>query len=199
MRHAHKGPLARFAARYFRDDAPGQPRIVRVGMPGYEIPVLFTPDPPPVVKHWERLEEPAPARPPWGGASEPGQMTGPATEVLVPEFPDWPLEYPPAPAAPLDAGILRRVAEGLRALPAEPKLYVPDLLADIRDLHVFRDAIRWATRAQHVGCDCEPADETARAGWLAVQYAQIIPAAPSWQAAEPVRDEAVTAEMGAAA
>ena len=83
-----------------------------------------------------------------------------------------------------------------------PQPYTPDLDADIRNLPGFRGAIEWHARRLHAGCECKPPDEDEAAGWLAGQYAHVIPAEPvlSWWAFRPAQaDEARTAETAVAA
>lgn len=79
-----------------------------------------------------------------------------------------------------------------------PGPYVPDLYADIIELPVLRDVIRWRAQSLHAGCQCERRAEDST-GWLASQYADLRPGEDSWWAAEPVQDEAETAEMSVAA
>ena len=157
MRHAHKGPLARFAARYFRDDAPGQPRIVRVGMPGYQQPLLFRPAPGPGEERWERPEAAGGQRPPWDDV--PGQMTEPFNPFSPEETETWGPDGRPDRLL-MDEQALTdgRVAPGYvpEAVP-----YVPDIPADLTELPAFREAVAHRTRdhARECLCGCRMAGQ----------------------------------------
>ena len=197
--HARRGRLANFAALFRHDPArPPHPRLT-VGMPGFDASVPL-PQParevarkaPPACKACSPLD--------YGWCTCPqdcGHLscTGAWREAAPAEPAPWALKPRP------DADTLRRVADKLRALPAEPPAYVPDLYADIIELPVLRDVIRWHAQNLHTGCQCEPRDAADSAGWLAAQYADLRPGGDTWWtvAPVPVQDEAGTAEMQKAA
>ena len=94
-----------------------------------------------------------------------------------------------------DTDTLRRVADRLRAIPADPPPYRWTVAEDIRHLPVLRSTIRARARFHHAACPCEPADTGESAGWLASQYAEATakPALSWWTLrvppAEPVQSD----------
>jgi hypothetical protein len=102
----------------------------------------------------------------------------------------------PAPGTPTrtpeprpDTDTLRRVADRLRAIPADPPVRRWTPAEDIRDLPGFRGTIQARARFLHRGCQCELWSATGSTGWLASQYADMWPPVPSWRTAKPVQSD----------
>ena len=163
VRHARPSLPQRIASLFRVDTRPQRPgpRLTPVRLPGLDAPLLIeVPD-----------DGPAEFRP----DAETDLDAEDATALA--SLRHRVAEVAPEPVAPVSKRLLREVLRGLRNLDAPaPPVYVPDLDADIRDLHGFRYAIRWYAQRLHAGCECEPEDQDAAAGWLASQYAQLRPA-----------------------
>ena len=138
--HARRGALARFAAllRTGRTDS-SEPRIVHVGLPGHQQPVvLYAPDPDPGEKHWEPAARAA------------AEMWGPGPAETEPWGP--PCDRPDGllmNGADLTDG---RMVPGY--VPEPPRRHSPDIAADLTALPLFRAAVEHRTRHRAGECRC---------------------------------------------